>query len=123
MPAAEPAPTSAVVMNTAGGAAVIPLHSHARRQAGRGPRMTQGPEAGAGGSSSSELLAEHVETMFNEMGRSLTDDDTVEVYTLTLTIVQGLFEGAQVKGIVDDDQRSELDAMLRGLLGVPRLVG
>ncbi|WP_328545419.1 hypothetical protein [Streptomyces europaeiscabiei] len=84
--------------------------------------MTEGPDAGAGGKSSSERLAEHVETMFNEAGHSLTDEDTAAVFTLTLTIVRGMFEGAQVKGIVDEGQRAELDAMLRGLLGLPRLV-
>ncbi len=123
MSAAEPAPTPAVVMNTAGGAAVIPLHDRVRRQAGRGPHMNEGPEPGPGGSSSPELLAEHIEEMFNELGHSLTEDETAEVYALTLTIVRGMLEGAVEEGVVDAGQRGELDAMLRGLLDVPRAVG
>ncbi|MDX2947913.1 hypothetical protein [Streptomyces caniscabiei] len=85
--------------------------------------MSEGPETGSGGSSSPELLAEHIETMFNELGHSLTEDETAEVYALTLTIVRGMLEGAVEEGVVDAGQRGELDALLRGLLDVPRTVG
>ncbi|WP_045562705.1 hypothetical protein [Streptomyces sp. FxanaA7] len=85
--------------------------------------MNEGPEPGPGGSSSPELLAEHIEEMFNELGHSLTEDETAEVYALTLTIVRGMLEGAVEEGVVDAGQRGELDAMLRGLLDVPRAVG
>lgn len=85
--------------------------------------MSGRPETGSAGSSSAELLAEHIETMFNEAGHSLTEDQTVEVYALTLTVVRGMLEGALAEGIVNEGQREELDAMLRGLLGLPRTVG
>ena len=123
MSAAEPAPFPAVVMNTAGGAAVIPLHDRVRRHAGRGPHMSETPETGSPESSSRELLAEHIETMFNELGHSLTEESTAETFTLTLTIVRGMLEGAVAEGIVDEGQRAELDAMLGGLFGVPGMVG
>ena len=123
MPAAEPARTPAVVVNTAGGASVIPLHDRVRRHAGRGPQMSEGPEAGSGDSSSLALLAEHVETKFIEQGHSLSDEPTAEVYTTTLTIVCEMLQGAQTEGIVTDSQRVELEAMLKGLMEVPRRVG
>ena len=85
--------------------------------------MIEGDETSSGASSSLELLAEHIETMFNEAGHSLTDDPTAEVFTLTLTIARGLLEGAVAKGIVDEGQRGELDAMLGGLIGVPGTLG
>jgi hypothetical protein len=85
--------------------------------------MSEGPESGSADSSSLELLAEHVETMFIEQGHSLTDEDTAEVFTLTLTIVCGMLQGAQTEGIVTDSQRVELEAIVNGLMGVPGRVG
>ncbi|MBP5918711.1 hypothetical protein F3K34_43795 [Streptomyces sp. LBUM 1486] len=85
--------------------------------------MSDGPATGSGGSSSPELLAEHVETLFLELGHSLSDEPTAEVYTLTLTIVLGMLDGAQAEGIVTEGQRTELGVMLKGLMGVPRTVG
>ena len=80
--------------------------------------MIEGPATGSEGSSL-ELLAEHIETMFNEAGHSLTDEPTAEVYTLALTIVTGMLQGAQTEGIVTERQRRELEAMLKGLMEVP----
>ena len=85
--------------------------------------MSEGPETGSAESSSRQFLAEHIETMFNEAGHSLTDEPTAETFTLTLTIVRGMLEGAVAKGIVDEGQREELDVMLGGLLAVPRTIG
>ncbi len=85
--------------------------------------MSEGPEAGSGDSSSLALLAEHVETVFIEQGHSLSDEPTAEVYTTTLTIVCEMLQGAQTEGIVTDSQRVELEAMLKGLMEVPRRVG
>ena len=85
--------------------------------------MSEGPTARSEGSGSLEALAEHVETMFIEAGHSLTDEETAEVFTLTLTIVTGMLQGAQAEGIVTDSQRVELQAMVNGLMGVPRRVG
>lgn len=123
MSAAEPAPIPPALMNTMGGADVIPLHDRVRRHDGRGPHMSERPEPGSAGSSSLRLLAEHIETTFNEAGHSLTDDATAEAFALTLTVVRGMLEGTVEQGIVDEGQRGELDAMLGGLLRVPGTLG
>ena len=69
-------------------------------------------------------LAEHIETTFNTLprGLTLTDDDTAAAYTVTLGIVRGMLEAAGARGVVDEDQRAELDAIIEGMLAVPGLL-
>ena len=77
----------------------------------------------AAGEESLRRLAEHVETTFNEADLSLTDDTTAVAFSVTLTLVRGMLEGAQAQGIVDEEQRAELDALFAGVAEVPRLIG
>jgi uncharacterized membrane protein YebE (DUF533 family) len=83
----------------------------------------QDDKTGKSGDESLRRLAEHVETTFNAEGLSLTDDGTAAAYSVTLTLVRGMLEGAQAQGIVDETQRAELDALFAGVAEAPRLIG
>jgi uncharacterized membrane protein YebE (DUF533 family) len=82
----------------------------------------QTDKTGKADSGSLRRLAEHVETTFNEAELSLTDDHTVAAFSVTLTLVRGMLEGAQAQGIVDEEQRAELDALFAGVAEIPRLI-
>ncbi len=68
-------------------------------------------------------LAEHLEVTFNDHRLTLTDPDTRKVFGLTLTVVQGLLDGALAKGIVNEGQRDELAVMLDGVASAPEHLG
>jgi hypothetical protein len=80
-------------------------------------------KTGNAGQESLQRLAEHVEIMFNAEGLSLTDDRTAAGFAVTLTLVRGMLEGAQARGIVDEGQLAELDALFASVADVPRLIG
>lgn len=121
MSAAEPAPTPPPLTG-AGRAAVIPILDRARRQAGRGPQVTDTDGLAPGERSAQALLADKLETLFNAEELSLTDERIATAYRVTLEIVRGMLEGALAQGIVDEGQRVELDQILEGMVDVPRLV-
>jgi hypothetical protein len=79
-----------------------------------GPEVQQTPQ---------QMLAEHFEVTFNHHSLSLTDEMTRTAFTVTLEIMRGMMlKGAQAQGIIDEEQRSELDAMIKGMLATPRLL-
>lgn len=69
-----------------------------------------------------QQLADHLETTFNHHHLSLTDEMTATAYAVTLEIVRTMLEGAEVQGIIDGEQRTELDIMIKGMAAAPRLV-
>lgn len=69
-----------------------------------------------------ERLAESVETLFLKHDRTLSEPETAEAYLITLHLVATLFEGAHVNGLVDDQQHTELAAMIEGMRAVPGLL-
>lgn len=134
MSAAEPAdPIPTMPVNTEAGATVVQIGSRDRRAvmqtSARGrwnttvnstpPRPHPGPGASGGGELA--LLADHIETTFNEQHLTLTDDDTVRAYLTTLRVVYGILEGAQAQGIVDKGTYKELTSLMDGLADVPGL--
>lgn len=124
MSAAEPAdPTPPTTMNNQSGAAVIDISTRINKPAtGRGKHMSNPQPERPAGQSPQQQLADHFETTFNHHHLTLTDEATATAYKVTLEIVRGMLQGAEVQGIVDGEQRAELDAMIKGMAAAPRLV-
>lgn len=128
MSAAEPADPTMPELTTLGGAAVIDFstRAHAIRRTDSGrrkPMSTPQPDGDPGGGPSlQQQLAEHFEVTFNNHHLTLTDEMTATAWAVTLEIVRGMLQGAEAEGIVDAGQRRELDAMIEGMKGAPRLV-
>ncbi|MGV9226352.1 hypothetical protein ACWDPF_27205 [Streptomyces albogriseolus] len=70
-----------------------------------------------------ERLAASVEEKFRQHGRTLTDESTAEVFTISLGIVRTLLEGARHGEVIDDGQHAELDALYLGMLAAPGILG
>jgi hypothetical protein len=105
-----------------GNADVIDITRGARNEAKGRWKPVSTPRPGDEPPKSLEELADHIETTFNGHHLTLSDDDTAAAFTLTIGVVRGILTGAQVKGVVDEAQRAELDALMEGLLAAPRLV-
>jgi hypothetical protein len=69
-----------------------------------------------------ERLAASIEKAFNEHGRTLTDDTTADVFTITLGIARNMLAGARHSEVIDDGQHRELDALYLGMLAAPGLL-
>ncbi|MFF7190571.1 hypothetical protein ACFZAR_36375 [Streptomyces sp. NPDC008222] len=67
-------------------------------------------------------LAEIYETTFHEYGLSLTDDTAAGAYRVTLKLVEKILEGAQVQGILQEDQRIKVAELLHGIEDLPGLL-
>lgn len=121
MSAAEPVPPVGA-LNSAALAPVIDFRS--KQQLGRWP-MSEATPGSPTGQPDGVLhqLAEHLEITFNDSRLTLTDPETRKVFDLTLRIVQGLFDGAAAKGIVDEGQRAELALMMDGVASAPDHLG
>lgn len=122
MSAADPVDPRSPVRNGTGDAAVINISERITRTASKGrwkdvtsPRPGDGPDT-------RQQNAEHFEQTFNEHHLTLSDDDTATAYTVTIGIVRGILAGAQVHGVIDEEQLAELDALMEGMLSAPRLV-
>lgn len=104
-----------------GPAAVIDINTRTKTSSqGRWkPVSTPHP---TGGTDGQQQLADHIETTFNYARLTLSDDDTADAYRLTLKIVRGVLAGAHAKGMVDESQAAQLDALVEGMLGAPDLV-
>ncbi|GHB15255.1 hypothetical protein GCM10018777_55650 [Streptomyces albogriseolus] len=70
-----------------------------------------------------ERLAASVEEKFRQHGRTLTDETTAEIFTLTLGIARDMLEGARVGEVINDGQHRELDALYLGMLAAPSILG
>jgi hypothetical protein len=81
------------------------------------PREPSEPSA-----SPQQRLADSVEARFLKCERTLTDPETAEAYQITLDLVSTMLAGAHVNGIVDDEQRRELHAMIDGMKAAPGLL-
>lgn len=129
MSAAESADRTPAPVTGGRDAAIIDISTRVGRQAAKGRRTVSTPHPGpAGGQhpqSPQKMLAEHFEVTFNHHGLSLTDEKTATAFTVTLEIMRGMLQGAQAQGIldVDEEQRTELDAMIKGMESAPRLLG
>jgi hypothetical protein len=128
MSAAEPVDPVMPALTERGEAAVIDISTRARASRrpdpGRRKRVStpQPSRDPGGGLSPQQQMAEHIETTLNHHHLSLTDEMTATAYEVTLEIVRGLLQGAEVQGIVDADGRAELDVMIRGIAVAPRLI-
>lgn len=112
-----------------GGAAVFHIGTRTHRMPSGGRyRVPNQPQDGYDGHDSPDEagtpqdLAEHLETTFNQNGLTLTDDSVAGAFTVTLGIVRGMLQGAAVQGVIDEDQRAELDALFQGMTGAPHLL-
>jgi hypothetical protein len=128
MSAAEPADPTMPASGEQGdmAAVIIDISTRTSRRSERGRRkpvsdLQPGHEP-SGGPSVQQQLAEHFETTFNHHHLSLTDDITKTAFAVTLEIVRGMLHGAQAQGIIDAEQRTELDAMIKGMASAPKLV-
>lgn len=135
MSAADPVhPTPPSRVNGADGAAVIDIsrRSSAHTTRGRWEKVSHPgrdrhddhdePDTGGDPSLAQQRLADHIETTFNAAHLTLTDDDTKDSYLTTLKVVRGILKSAQDRGIIDDTQLRDLDALMAGMTTVPRLV-
>jgi len=122
MSAAEPADHTPPALTGAGDAAVIDISTRVSTQAAQGRWTAVSSPRPDDGSDSRQKLAEHLEMTFNEHRMTLSDDDTATAYTITLDIVRGMLKGAHAKGIVDETQLEQLDALMEGMMSSPRLV-
>lgn len=121
MSAAEPARPAPSVVNTIPGADVIDISTRTPSGGRWKPVGTPRPDsnsAGAGAGAPREL-AEHYELVFNREGFTLTDDETAAVYRLTLKLTRSILQGARVKGIIGEEERAQLDALVAGMAEVP----
>lgn len=69
-----------------------------------------------------QQLADQMELTFNSAGHTLTDEETAEVFLTTLALVARAHEGAEAQGIITEQQRSDLNALIEGMKAAPRLV-
>jgi hypothetical protein len=128
MSAAEPATPNPRVLTTPDGAAVIDISKRTHRKAaarGRWQAMNhhQPPSDGPDSQRTlAEQFADEMETAFNSIGRTLTDADTADGYTLTLRLVERLLEGAEAQHIISDGQRHKLAGLLEGMRSAPGLL-
>ncbi|MCX5000937.1 hypothetical protein [Streptomyces longwoodensis] len=136
MSAAEPAdPTRAHVLNAGATAAVVPLSKHRRRgglTAVRGWRDTMATTSGPGPnnepdprppvSQATAEFAETIEISMLEIGRSLTEPATADVFQRTLDLARLALEGSHATGIITAEQLDELAAIIDGMKQAPRLV-
>lgn len=126
MSAAESADRTSVPVTGGPDAAIIELSTRVRRLATKGRRPVSTPHPGPVGGHNplnpQQMLAEHFEVTFNHHSLSLTDEMTATTFTVTLEIMRGMLAGAEAQGIVDGEQRAELDAMIKGMLAAPRLI-
>lgn len=95
-----------------------------RTETGRRKPVSTPPSGTPGGGQRTPQheLAEHFEITFNHHHLSLTDEMTATAFAVTLEIVRGMLQGAEAQGVVDDEQRLELDAMIKGMEAAPRLI-
>jgi hypothetical protein len=95
-----------------------------RPETGRRKPVSTPPSGTPGGTPGTPQaqLAEHFEITLNHHHLSLTDEMTATAFTVTLEIVRGMLNGAEAQGIVDAEQRTELDAMIKGMEAAPRLI-
>lgn len=70
-----------------------------------------------------QRIAASIEGMFSKHGRSLTDEDTAQTYTLTIGAVRTMLEGARAKGVLEKTAYEDLDGMLAGMLLAVQLLG
>lgn len=126
MSAAESTDRPPAPLDSGGDAAVIDIGTRVGRQATKGRRPVSiphpGPAGGQNPQSPQRMLAEHFETTFNHHSLTLTDDMTKTAFTVTLEIMRGMLAGAEAQGILDEEQRAELDAMIKGMESAPRLL-
>lgn len=130
MSAAEPARPP--ILNT-GDAAVIDIGKRARGHAtttgttGRWAKVSDRrpvdpPDGDNPEPSRLELLAEDFETTFNAARLTLTDEDTLNAFTVTVGIFRHILEGARAEGIIDAAQLAELNALTEGMVAATRLI-
>ncbi|MFF9287461.1 hypothetical protein [Streptomyces griseosporeus] len=86
---------------------------HARRPHPPGPQ---------GEPSALKLFADDIEVSFNEIGRTLSDEETAAVFLRTLDIWQHALEGSHAGGLITAEQLGELAALIRGMREAPRLI-
>lgn len=69
-----------------------------------------------------QQLAETVEAFFKSHGMTLTDDEAVRVYDVTLDLVRMMHEGALANGVLTGEQLTQLAAMVAGMRNAPQLL-
>lgn len=138
MSAAEPAdPTRHAdpgrpYVNARDDATVIPLTRRRRgaHQTVKGRWSTMGSSDSPAGSdnhppegpSPLQMFAEDIEMSFNDIGQTLSDDDTAATFLRTLDILQRALEGSHATGIITADQLQELAGVIGGMRAAPKLI-
>ncbi|MCX4571569.1 hypothetical protein OOK48_35195 [Streptomyces viridodiastaticus] len=69
-----------------------------------------------------QKLAASLEDTFNQHGRTLTDETTADIFTISIGIARTMLEGARHGTVIDDGQHRELDALYTGMLQAPGLL-
>lgn len=100
-------------------APVIRLADHTDRR----PRSTSPPRAGADSLDDPAIrVATTIEALFDRHALTLTDDDTAEVFNVTLIAIEMMLDGALADQVVDAGQHAQLRAMTDGIRDTPNLL-
>lgn len=114
MSAAEPVHTT--------GPENSPATVYAFRRPRRHSRETRVPNQPPSDLTPGQKLAASLERAFADHGRSLTDPDTGQDFTITLAILRTLLQGALEQGRLGQEEFEMLDGMIDGMLEAPRLL-
>ncbi|MFF7335369.1 hypothetical protein [Streptomyces sp. NPDC008150] len=98
---------------------VLPFRRRPRRGVGPQPRKAAAP---APELSPHQQLAALIEAAFNGVDRTLRDDRTATDFRATIGVVRTMVDGARARSIITDQQHTELDAMLEGMLSAPAML-
>ena len=101
------------------GGVVLPMFKrHTARPAAVPPANTAAAEEPA----AAQELAERIEALFHHHGMTLTDEETADVYGITLDLVRMMHQGAHTDGVITAPQLAQLAAMVDGMRRAPQLL-
>ncbi|MEU6016929.1 hypothetical protein ABZ826_23630 [Streptomyces sp. NPDC047515] len=69
-----------------------------------------------------QQLAETMEAMFLSHGRTLTDPQTADAFSVTLGAVLLMLDGARAEGVVGEEAHETLRGMIAGMADSPMLL-
>ncbi|MFJ2279178.1 hypothetical protein ACIOEZ_34080 [Streptomyces sp. NPDC087866] len=96
---------------------VIPIHRSRGRRTPPGPgRLNTGqrPEP-----TPEQLLAETIEALFLRAGYTLSDDNTADIYRVSLDALQLMLDGSQATEKIGPEEHRHLSGMVAGMRAAP----
>lgn len=97
---------------------VIPIHRSPRRRKPAVPdgrlHTGQRPEP-----TPEQLLAETIEALFLRAGHTLSDDETADIYRVSLDALQLMLDGSQATQKIGPEEHRHLSGMVAGMRAAP----